>query len=100
MSNLDCIQKEALKDTTFEWTRARAQCIGNPLIGYKQLESAYEDLKFGVNRLVAGVKEFFEGTPTNTDEFITLSAKIEKVVTEEKSILMVYADISQSAISL
>ena len=100
MSNLDCIQKEALKDTTFEWTRARAQCIGNPLIGYKQLESAYEDLKFGVNRLVAGVKEFFDGTPTNTDEFITLSTKIDKVVTEEKSILMVYADITASAISL
>lgn len=46
MSNLTCIQKEATKDTIEEWTRARARCIGNPLIGYAELASAYEDLKF------------------------------------------------------
>ena len=101
MTNLDCMQQESDGiDSIASWTRARANCVGNPLIGYQKLKAAYEELKWWINSLKNGVKKFFGGNPTTTDGFITLTTKIDKTVDEEKDILILFSQMQAATISL
>lgn len=104
MTNLECMQKEASWiDSIADWSRARAKCVSNPIIGYEKLVSAYQDLKTMTNRLVAGVKSFFwewdtpaireqNIIPKDTDQYMRLSEKIDKAIRVESNILIVYGD--------
>jgi hypothetical protein len=102
MTNLDCMQRASSGiDSIADWSRARTQCIDNPLIGYEKLRETYEELKVMSNRLIDGAKRFFwewetasereaNIIPKDTDQYIRLTQKIDKTIRVEEEILLVY----------
>jgi len=79
-ANLTCMQQESVGiDGIEDWARARAKCVGNPLIWYAKLRETLQSLKW---------------REPNSDKFISMTEKVAKRVEKDEWILILYSKLS------
>jgi hypothetical protein len=85
------MQKEANGISSIaEWSRVRAKCIGNPIIGYQKVIDSWNEIKFGISKRIDTFKSLSIETPKDSTAFMMTQNKIESHANEEISILRVY----------